>query len=122
MPDITRTMFVLAVPTVTETARYFHERLGFELQPTVGEGWRFLNRGVCRLMTGECPDALHPSQLGAHNYFGYLVVDDIAALVADFRARAVTLRSAVADKPWGMREFAIEFPDGHRIMFGQEIA
>ena len=30
-------------------------------------------------------------------------------------------RQAAADKPWGMREFAIETPDGHRIMFGQDI-
>jgi hypothetical protein len=24
-------------------------------------------------------------------------------------------------EPWGMREFGIETPDGHRIMFGQKL-
>jgi len=27
----------------------------------------------------------------------------------------------LADKPWGMREFGVRTPDGHRIMFGQEL-
>jgi hypothetical protein len=26
------------------------------------------------------------------------------------------------DKPWRMREFAVVTPDGHRIVFGEEIA
>jgi len=28
---------------------------------------------------------------------------------------------AATNRPWGTREFSIETPDGHRIMFGQEI-
>jgi hypothetical protein len=27
----------------------------------------------------------------------------------------------LGDKPWGMREFAIVTPDGHRIVFGEEM-
>jgi len=27
----------------------------------------------------------------------------------------------LADKPWGMREFAIVTPDGHRIVFGETV-
>lgn len=26
-----------------------------------------------------------------------------------------------ASKPWGMREFGVRTPEGHRIMFGQEL-
>ncbi len=122
MAKITHTMHVLAVPNVTETADYFTAALGFDLRPIDDEGWRFLIRDNCRVMIGECPDALHPSALGDHNYFGYLVVDDIDALAAEYEARAVKFRAKVADKPWGMREFAIETPDGHRIMFGQDIS
>ncbi len=33
MPEIIRTMYVLAVPNVTDTARYFQDALGFELLP-----------------------------------------------------------------------------------------
>jgi hypothetical protein len=27
----------------------------------------------------------------------------------------------LADEPWGVREFAIVTPDGHRIVFGEEV-
>jgi len=121
VPEITRTMFVLAVPDVTETARYFEDVLGFTLGPIEDDGWRFLRRDTCRLMIGECPDALRSSELGDHSYFGYFVVDDIDALAAELEGKGVRFRSEVADKPWGMREFAIETPDGHCIMFGQDI-
>ncbi len=121
MTEILHTMHVLAVPNVKATARYFQESLGFDLAPIVDEGWRFLKRGNCRVMIGDCPNALHPSELGDHNYFAYLVVVDIDSLFAEYQATGVAFRADVADKPWGMREFAVETPDGHRIMFGQDI-
>ena len=122
MTDIVRTMHVLAVPNVTDTARYFQDALGFGIEPVVDEGWRFLKRGACRIMIGECPDALHPSELGDHNYVAYLVVDDVDALSDEYRASGAQIRAQAADKPWGMRELLIETPDGHRIMFGQDIS
>lgn len=121
MAEITRTMFVLAVPDVTATARYFTEALGFTLAPIEDPGWRFLRRDACRVMIGECPDAIPPSDLGDHSYFGYFVVDDVDALFAEYERTGVRFRTKPADKPWGMREFAIQTPDGHRIMFGQDL-
>lgn len=32
-----------------------------------------------------------------------------------------SLTQGLADKPWGMREVGVRTPDGHRIMFGQEL-
>jgi uncharacterized glyoxalase superfamily protein PhnB len=32
-----------------------------------------------------------------------------------------SLMQGLADKPWGIREFGVRAPDGHRIMFGQEL-
>jgi len=46
-----------------------------------------------------------------------LAVHDAAA-----SARGVELWHPLADKPWGMREFAIVTPDGHRIVFGEVLA
>jgi hypothetical protein len=33
--------------------------------------------------------------------------------------RGAKILSTIADKPWGIREFSVETPDGHRIVFGQ---
>jgi Glyoxalase/Bleomycin resistance protein/Dioxygenase superfamily len=36
-------------------------------------------------------------------------------------AKAEVLKAPVAE-PWGMREFLVRTVDGHRIMFGQDLA
>jgi uncharacterized glyoxalase superfamily protein PhnB len=72
-------------------------------------------------MLGECPDAIHPKQLGDHSYFAYLEVDDADAYLARCRAAGFEPRREIADQPWGMREFPIATPDGHRIMVGHQI-
>ena len=121
-PKVLATHYVLAVPDVQRTGDYFQSKLGFTPEPVPDPGWRFLNRDKFRVMLGQCPDATPPSELGDHSYFAYIEVDDIDALAAEYEANGVTFRNRVADKPWGMREFAIQTPNGHRIMFGQSLA
>ncbi len=112
--------YVLAVPNVRESARFYVEKLGFE---TVADhpGWIFVARDNCMIMLGECPDDIHPSELGCHSYFAYLRVDDVDAYHAELHARGIEPLSVPVDEPWGMREFAIRTSDGHRIKCGQEI-
>ena len=84
-------------------------------------GWIFVKRDDCMIMLGECPSDMHPSELGCHNYFAYLRVDDADAYHAQVERAGLKPLDAVADKPWGMREFALRTPDGHRLMIGQPI-
>ncbi len=120
MPTILRNHYVLAVHDVRLSARFYVEVLGFEvvLEP---EGWIFVQKDNCMIMLGECPDDMHPSELGCHSYFAYLCVDDVDAWHERVRRAGVEPLSPVADKPWGMREFALKSPDGHRITLGQTI-
>jgi hypothetical protein len=37
-------------------------------------------------------------------------------------AKNVPRVQELSDKPWGMREFVVKSPDGHRIMCGEKIA
>jgi uncharacterized glyoxalase superfamily protein PhnB len=70
-------------------------------------------------MLGRCPDAVPASELGDHSYVAYLHVDDVQA----FHDRAVKAGAEILkpprDEPWGMREFGVRSPDGHRFMLGQ---
>ena len=112
--------YVLAVHNVRESAKFYTEKLGFELTAD-HVGWIFVARDNCMIMLGECPDDMHPSQLGCHNYFAYLRVDDINAYHRELQERGVESIAPIADEPWGMREFSIRTPDGHRIKIGQQI-
>ena len=112
--------YVLAVPDVAATAAWWVDRMGFSLwmEP---EGWKFVRRGGCSIMLGQCPDAIHPAKLGDHQYFAYVELDDVDAYHAEITANGVDTAQAPMDKPWGMREMPVSTPDGHRIMFAHDL-
>ena len=117
---ITHTSYVLAVPNLAAASAYWREALGFARQAEP-PGWDFLVRDGCRVMLGECPDDLPPSELGSHGYFAYVVVEDVDAFHTEIAARGAIVASPPADKPWGMREMAVHTPDGHKLMFAQDL-
>jgi len=119
MTTIKKHHYVLAVPDAARTAEFFVKQLGFEVVTVDDPGWRFVSRDGLMVMLGSCPDAIKPADLGDHSYFAYFVVDDADGFYDEVRSRGVVLHSAPTDKPWGMREFGIKTPDGHRIMVGQ---
>ena len=120
MPTILQNHYVLAVHNVRESSRFYVDVLGFQVVSDHG-GWIFVKKDSCMIMLGECPNDMHPSELGCHNYFGYLRVDDVDAYYAEVQQRGVQSIAGLEDKPWGMREFGVRTPDGHRIMIGQII-
>lgn len=120
MPDFTNTRYVLAVLDLARSTHYYTSVLGLQIDFTA-PGWTFLSRGAFRVMLGECKDAIPPADLGDHSRYGYVTVSDAAALFADYQGSGAEFTQALADKPWGMREFGIRTVDGHRIMFGQEL-
>ena len=84
-------------------------------------GWVFVAKDNCMIMLGECPDAMRASELGDHSYFGYLRVDDADGYYQDLKAKGIKISSPISDKPWGMREFGVMSPEGHRVTIGQSI-
>jgi catechol 2,3-dioxygenase-like lactoylglutathione lyase family enzyme len=119
MANIMTHHYVLAVPDAARTAEFFMHQLGFEASPVADPGWRFVARNGFMVMLGSCPDAIPPSQLGDHSYFAYFVVDDVDGYFREVQAKGVQNSRSPEDKPWGMREFSVRTPDGHRIMVGQ---
>jgi catechol 2,3-dioxygenase-like lactoylglutathione lyase family enzyme len=112
--------FVLAVPDIDKSAAYFRDVLGFRVLWGDATDWRLVERDSVRVMLGHCPNDVPPSDLGSHNWFGYLEVDDINALHAEIMARGATCSEPV-NRPYGMREVVVTTVDGHRIVFGQEV-
>ncbi|MDA0368928.1 MAG: VOC family protein [Proteobacteria bacterium] len=119
-PTVVGQHYVLAVPDIEATARWWTEVMGFEVWMTP-EGWIYVRRGTCSVMVGECPDAMPPKDLGDHAYFAYIEMDDLDAYHAEVTARGLAV-APPTDKPWGMREMMVKTPDGHRIMFGQDLS
>ncbi len=112
--------FVLAVCDLDASVLFYVDKLGFVEDVRV-EGWAFLRRGACKLRLGHCPDVTPLSKSPDHSWFAYLHVRDAAGLYRDCVNRGVEVWHSLAEKPWGMREFAIVTPDGHRIVFGENV-
>lgn len=111
---------MLAVPDARESAKFYVDVLGFQIvdEPT---GWVFVGKDNCLIMLGSCPDDLPPAELGCHSYFAYLVVENIDAYYEQIKAKRGQYVREIEDQPWGMREFGLTTPDGHRIRVGQRI-
>jgi uncharacterized glyoxalase superfamily protein PhnB len=121
MTDCINVRFTLAVLNLAKSTDYYRAVLGLTVDFTA-PGWTFLSRGSFRVMLGECIAAIPPADLGDHSWYGYVTVSDASALFDEYRAAGAEFTQTLADKPWGMREFGIRTIDGHRIMFGQELA
>jgi catechol 2,3-dioxygenase-like lactoylglutathione lyase family enzyme len=112
--------FVLAVKDLDRSAAYFRDVLGFRLSWEEAPDWRLAERDGVRLMIGYCPNERSAAEIGAHSWFGYIEVDDVSALRSELERRGAQC-TAASDKPYGMREIIVTTPDGHRIVFGQDM-
>ena len=121
MARIVNSRCVLAVRDLAVSTRYYTEVLGFSRDPIDAEGWSFLTRDTFRVMLGECQDAVPASEIGDHSYFAYWNIDGVDEFYREVSARGAMVISRPADKPWGLREFALRTPDGHRITCGELI-
>jgi len=120
MFKVTQTQHVLAVTDFEAALQYFTEMLGFTVDMRIG-GWAFLSLDEFHLMVGDCRGEIPARDTGNHSYFAYVNCTGIDELYEQYRERGVSFIQHIADKPWGLREFGVETPEGHRIMFGQDI-
>jgi uncharacterized glyoxalase superfamily protein PhnB len=113
---------VLAVRNLEESTRFYMDVLGFQRDFGDGsDGWSFLSRDNFKVMLGECPDEKPASELGNHSYFVYLIVEGVDRLYQEFSERGAEMTSRPKSQPWGLREFGLRTPDGHRINFGEPL-
>jgi len=121
MAQIINSRCVLAVRDLQISTQYYVEVLGFTKDPIDAEGWSFLTRDRFRIMLGECQDEKPASELANHSYFAYWNIDNVDEFYREIVARGALVTSQPSNKPWGLREFALRTPDGHRITCGQMI-
>ena len=51
----------------------------------------------------------------------YFYVDEVDSLYAEYTAKGVTIHRDIYDEPYGVRNFCIETPDGHRLSSGSPL-
>lgn len=112
--------YVMAVQNVARTAQHFVEVLGFESLDIPAPGWRFVQRGPARFDMGECIGTPDAATLGDHSWIARIFVDDLDAYHAEIAPRGADA-TRPQTKPWGLRELMVVTPDGHRLLFCQDM-
>jgi len=112
---------VLAVQDLARSTRFYIEVLGFQLDPVDAKGWSFLSMDSFKLMLGECADEIAATETGNHSWFVRLMIEGLDEYHRVISSRGAEVIAEPADKRWGLREFVIRTPDGHRIMFAEPI-
>jgi uncharacterized glyoxalase superfamily protein PhnB len=115
---VIHTRHVLAVKDLKIETDYYINKLGFERDFTA-PGWEFLSFGGFKVMLGECVDAMLAGDTGDHSYYAHVLVEDVDNVFDEFASNNAVIIAKPQNKPWGIREFAVRTPDGHRITFGQ---
>ena len=120
MVRIVDSRLVLAVRNLEASTRFYVDILGFTHHQVDAPGWSFLSRDTFTVMIGECPDEKPASELGDHSYVGYLLVEGVDELRQELFARGARATEP-ENKPWGLREFGLRTPDGHRFTVGERM-
>lgn len=118
--NVVHTRHVLAVKDLEIETEYYINKLGFDRDFTA-PGWEFLSFGDFKVMLGECSDEMTAEATGNHSWFAHALIGNVDEVYQEFRERGATILSTIENKPWGIREFCVVTPDGHRIVFGQII-
>ena len=117
---VVHTRHVLAVKELKVEADYYKDKLGFDLDFTA-PGWEFLSFGDFKVMLGECADEITAEATGNHSWYAHAIVENVDEVYEELIERGAQILSKIENKPWGIREFSVVTPDGHRIGFGQVI-
>ena len=117
---IVHTRHVLAVKDLKVESEYYIDKLGFERDFTA-PGWEFLSFGDFKVMLGECSDEMTAEATGNHSWFAHALVENVDEVYQELIDRGAKILSPIQNQHWGIRDFSIVTPDGHRIAFGQLI-
>lgn len=106
----------LPVTDMERSIAYYEEALGFRL------AWRTSDGTLAALASGPIELVLLVPWAGdapppAHS--AYVYVEDPDALCAEYEQAGADIVDPVASRPYGMRDFVVRDPDGHRFTLGR---
>lgn len=108
----------LEVGELAPAAAFLREVLGFEVEVDEPEmGLMLLRRDAVglALVRSERPGVNATTAV-------YIEVTGVDELCERCAARGAPIVTGPADHPWGLRDFVVEMPGGHRLALGQRIS
>jgi hypothetical protein len=117
---------MLGVRSVQAAVEYFCDKLSFERPHTLygppnEPVYAIVQRGGISVHLQIRRHAVFSGPREDHEGEAYFFVPDANALYQELVGRGVRIHRAFQDESYGLRDFTIETPDGHRLTFGSEL-
>lgn len=106
----------LPVSDLDRSIAYYQEALGFRL------AWRTAGGGLAALASGDIEVLLLVPWTGGAPpppQSAYVYVEDPDSLCAEYQQAGADVVEPVASRSYGMRDFVVQDPDGHRFRLGR---
>ena len=111
----------LFVADIAASCAFYTSKLGFAVAFTYGEPafYAQVYRDGARLNLRCLPKpAIDPQLRDSENILSAsITLDDVSALLLEFRAADVDFHQTLKMEPWGARTFIVRDPDGNLILF-----
>ena len=124
MSDLVLKSFVpiLFVRDVSESAAFYREKLGFEIDFLYGTPpfYGSVSRGEAACLHLRCVHQPNFAELAARELSLILAtvqVSDVQGLFEEFRERGVEFAQTPTKQPWGGTDFQVRDPDGNVLSF-----
>lgn len=101
----------LPVRDVRAAQRFYRDVLGCRIAWVYEEEYGCVYHGPTEIFLSLADAPFEPVTI-------FVRVEDADALLATYRDRGARIVEDIASHPWGMREFTVEDPDGHRLRIG----
>ena len=118
-PNLVLAVPILACTDIEETIAFYADRLGFEREWVWGDPPEDggVRRGEVQLYFMRSPQLAQ----GCRGREVMLFVEDVDALHAEHVRRGAPIAEALRDEPWGLREYSVMDPHGHRLRFAESL-
>lgn len=101
----------LPVADVERAQRHYRDALGFEI------AWLDPSKEIGAVSRADVAVFFRKRQPPFEPAVHWVFADDIDATYAELKASGANIVDPLEKKPWGLRQFTVEDPDGNRFHF-----
>lgn len=120
MGNLSHIAAILPVNKMSAVVAYFVQLLGFQVYFQTQDPVDYVvvkRDGITINLSLVDAPASVPS-----NNSAYIFCEDVAALYQEYQRKGVSFREELNTTDYGMKEFVLEIPSGHRLAFGQGVS
>ena len=123
MASITAAAPQFLVGKLDDSLAFYEQRLGFSLDFVYEDFYASVSRdrAVIHLKAAPKLEAERAHRRSGEHLDAYLVVSGVCELHDELVGRGAPITKSLEQRPWGVRDFYVEDPDGYILCFSEAV-